>query len=86
MASWRIEFTRSASKDLRALDAKLVARLLTAIEALAADPHPPGSKKLASSLATHRLRVGDYRVVYEIDVGILLILVVRIRHRREVYR
>ena len=86
MASLRIEFARSATKDLRAIDRQWTARILDAIEALAKDPRPVGCKKLVGSEHTYRIRVGDYRVVYDIHDGDLVVFVVRVRHRRDVYR
>lgn len=59
---------------------------MAAIESLESDPRPVGCKKLVGSDHTYRLRIGDYRVVYEIQDDILVILVVRIRHRGDVYR
>ena len=63
---------------LRRVDARILA--------LAEDPRPPGAKRLAGSEGLHRIRVGDYRVVYAIEDDVLLVLVVRIGHRRDVYR
>jgi len=86
MASLRIEFARSATKDLRAIDRQWIPKILAAIEALAEDPRPDGCKKLTGSEHTYRIRVGDYRVIYDIDGGELIVFVVRVRHRRDVYR
>jgi mRNA interferase RelE/StbE len=86
MASFRIEFTRSATKDLRAVDRQWVARIMVAIERLADDAIPIGCKKLVGSEHSFRIRVGDYRVIYDLQNESLVISVIRIRHRREVYR
>ena len=86
MASYRIEFAKSAVKDLRGIDRKAVPRILVAVEALADDPRPPRSKKLVGSRNTYRIRIGDYRVIYKIHDGQLSIDVIRIRKRGEVYR
>ena len=86
MASLRIEFARSATKDLRAIDRQWIPRILVAIEALAGEPQPIGCKKLAGSEHTYRIRVGDYRVIYDIHDDELVIFVVRVRHRRDAYR
>lgn len=86
MASLRIEFARSATKDLRAIDRQWIPRILVAIEALAGEPRPIGCKKLAGSEHTYRIRVGDYRVIYDIHDDELVIFVVRVRHRRDAYR
>jgi len=86
MASCRVELARSAAKDLRGIDRKWIPRIVAAIETLESDPRPPGCKKLVGSDHTYRVRIGDYRVIYDIHDATLIILVVRIRHRRDVYR
>ncbi len=86
MASYRVEISRSAAKDLRGIDRKWIPRLVAAIEALETDPRPVGCKKLVGSEHTYRVRIGNYRVVYDIHDGTLIVLVVRIRHRGDVYR
>lgn len=86
MASWRIEFARSAAKDLRGIDKQSIPKILAAIEALSGNPRPAGCKKLVGSDHTYRIRTGDYRVIYDLHDGDLLIFVIRIRHRRDVYR
>lgn len=81
-----IEYTSRALRDLNGFDAPVRARLFRAIEALRLDPHPPASKRLKGS-ETFRLRVGDYRVIYEVgEDSRLRILVLTVGHRREVYR
>jgi len=76
MASYQVELTRSAEKDLRRIDRSRVVLLYEAIERLGDDPRPYGSKKLVGADRTYRIRVGDYRIVYEIEDEVL---VVRIR-------
>ena len=86
MASYRVEIAKNAAKDLRGIDRKWIPRIVAAIEALETDPRPAGCKKLAGSEHTYRLRIGDYRVVYDFHDATLIVWVVRIRHRRDVYR
>jgi mRNA interferase RelE/StbE len=86
MASYRVELTRSAEKDLRRIDRSRVVSLYEAIERLVDDPRPHGSKKLVGADRTYRIRVGDYRIVYEIEDKVLVVLVIRVAHRREAYR
>ena len=86
MASYRVEIAKSAAKDLRGIDRKWITRIVASIETLESDPRPSGCKKLVGSDHTYRLRIGDYRVVYDIHDDMLIVLVVRIRHRRDVYR
>ena len=88
--AYTITVTRSAAKDLRALDDTSRRRVGKAIDALASDPRPDGVTKLAGTAKgdppLYRIRVGDYRVTYQIADRELIILVVRVRHRGEVYR
>lgn len=86
MVEYAVTFARSARKELEALDPRLVARIVGRIEALITQPRPSGSQKLKGTENQWRVRVGDYRVVYEIDDRDCTILVARIRHRRDVYR
>lgn len=85
MGSYRIGFKPSVKKDLKDIPNHDVGRILHVIEGLAHDPHPPGSRKLAGREAW-RLRVGGYRVIYMVEDDRLTIVVVKIGHRREVYR
>ncbi len=68
------------------LDARLKRRMVDAIDGLASNPHPPGCVKLAEEEIVWRMRVGSYRILYEIHEGRLVVLVIRIAHRREAYR
>ena len=86
MTTYRVEIKRSAQKALDALDRSLRARIATAIEALGQDPRPPRATKLRAEDIAWRIRVGDYRIVYEIQDDYLIVLVVRIGHRREICR
>ena len=85
MANYSIELKRSAAKELADLPVKDRGRIVARIQALAEDPRPPGAEKL-SGQERYRVRQGDYRILYEIHDQILLIVVVRIAHRRDVYR
>lgn len=82
----RIEFTRRAERDLVALPPFVRGRLRPRIDALGRKPRPPGAKKLAGGEDIYRLRVGDYRVLYQIQDDDVLVLVVRVGHRRMIYR
>lgn len=85
MASYRLEIKRSAAKELTLLPPKDRGRIITRIQALADEPRPVGAEKL-SGQERYRVRQGDYRILYEIEDEILRIMVVRIGHRRDVYR
>ncbi|MGH2403950.1 MAG: type II toxin-antitoxin system RelE family toxin [bacterium] len=86
MASYRLEVKRSAEKELRALSQELIDRIWTRIRALTTNPRPRGAKKLAGDVPGYRLRVGDYRILYEIDDTERLVSVRQVRHRRDAYR
>lgn len=83
---YRVFLLRAAEKDLSRLSARLFDRMLATIQALATDPRPHGCRKLTGSDTDWRIRVGDYRIVYEIDDAAREVRVNRVRHRREVYR
>ena len=86
MASYDVALTSTAEKELEKLSGQLVARIVPRLENFAANPRPPGCKKLRSGNCEWRIRVGDYRVVYTIDDARLRVEVTRIRHRSEAYR
>lgn len=81
-----VEFTRAARKDLDDIPRPMRLRILEAIEALADEPRPNGCRKLVGGTNEYRIRIGDYRVLYEVEDEAVLVLVVRVAHRREAYR
>jgi mRNA interferase RelE/StbE len=83
---YSVEFRPSALKALRRIAPSNRVRISRAIEALAENPYPPGCKKLADEDGFWRIRAGDYRVIYKVIHERLIVTVVRIGHRREVYR
>ena len=86
MASYDVELTSSAERELKMLSGQLIARMVPRLEDLASNPRPPGCKKLRGGDNEWRIRVGDYRLVYTIDDAKLLVEVTRIGHRSEVYK
>lgn len=86
MEFYRVEFATAVEKDLRKIPTKQVARIIQASEKLGANPRPPGSVKLVGHEAKYRIRVGDYRVIYEIHDFVLTVLVVEDGHRKDIYR
>ena len=84
--AYRIEIQKSASKELASLEMRFRRRVDAAIRALSADPRPPGVKKLQGPGNLWRIRVGDYRVIYRIQDEVLLVLVIRIADRKDVYK
>jgi len=85
MTSYRLDFKRSVAKDLRAFPREDVAAILRRIEALSDNPRPPGCEKL-SGQERYRIRQGRDRILYEILDRELVITVVKVGHRRDVYR
>ena len=83
---YALEFTTSALREFRALDAQLQRRLTAKITQLCEDPFPSGVKKLQGEPDHFRIRVGDYRIIYRVDGRRVVIVIVQIGHRREVYR
>ncbi len=86
MASYKIEFKSSALKELERLPRQIIPRVIAAIKGLAEDPYPPGVKKLIGFEQTYRIRVGDYRIMYEIHEDRLIIEIIRVKHRKDIYK
>ena len=85
MDSYNIEWKHSAARELRKLPRQAILRILQAVEQLATEPYPYGVRKLVGSEHTYRIRVGDYRVVYNMVSSTLTIQIIRVGHRRDIY-
>jgi mRNA interferase RelE/StbE len=83
---FEIQLTRAAERGLSALDKVMLPRVDAAIRGSAIAPHPPDSKKLRGADDFYRIRVGDCRVIYQVEHRRLVILVVNVGHRRDIYR
>ncbi len=86
MASYKIEWKQSAKKELKKLDKQIIPRILQAVENLADNPYSSGSKKLIGSGSIYRIRISDYRIIYNIQSSVLIIEIIKVGHRREIYR
>lgn len=87
MAKYRVLIKPSAAKEIEAVDQKKDRqRIVAGIRSLADDPRPPGCEKLAGQDDRYRIRVGRYRVIYSIGDVQLVVFVVRVGHRKDVYR
>jgi mRNA interferase RelE/StbE len=87
VAAYRVLLKESAAREIDALPTKQDRqRVLTRIRVLAESPRPPGSEKLAGSVDHYRVRQGRYRIVYSIQDEERVIVVVKVRHRKDVYR
>lgn len=85
MTTYNIEFVKSAAKELKKLDPATAKIILKGVLRLSADPRPSAATKLVGE-PSWRLRIGDYRVIYDIQDDVVLVLILKIAHRREVYR
>ena len=86
MATYRIEWKASALRELKRIDRQAVPRIIAAVESLADNPFPTGVRKLQGTEHTYRMRVADYRVLYEVYRSSIRIQIIRVRHRKDVYR
>jgi mRNA interferase RelE/StbE len=86
MEVFNIQWKHSAVKELKKIGSKNRSRILQAVGRLSSVPYPDGCKKLKGSLHTYRIRIGDYRVIYEVESKTVVIVIVRVRHRKEVYK
>ena len=86
MALYSIEWKRSALKELKQLPKNIIPKALSIAEELTTNPHPQSSKKLSGTDHTYRIRFGDYRLIYNVMDQVLIIEVIRIGHRKNVYR
>lgn len=85
-AHYTVELSRGAAKALKTLDRKMQIRVLARLQELGENPRPLDAKKLHGEESVYRVREGDYRILYEIFNNYLVIHVLKIGHRREVYR
>jgi mRNA interferase RelE/StbE len=84
--TYDIDFAPAAARQLRKLDPVARQRIQAAVELLSTNPRPPGANKLVGGDGEWRVRTGDYRIVYEIHDRQLVVLVVAVGHRRDIYR
>lgn len=83
---YQLEITRQAQRQLGRLPASIAARVQTAIQGLASNPRPRGSLKMSDMKNGWRIRIGNYRVIYDIHDDVLRVIIIRVGHRRDVYR
>jgi addiction module toxin, relE/stbE family len=84
--SFNLIISDNAEKELRKIPEPYFSKIIEAIEDLQENPRPHGYKKLKSSKIFHRIRVSDYRVIYSIDDNVLTVEIVRVKHRKDVYK
>jgi len=83
---YSLEFTASAAREFRSLERRLQQRISDKLLELCDNPFPAGAKKLQGERDHYRIRIGEYRVIYRIEKNRVVIVIVQIGHRREVYR
>jgi len=86
MASYQIDWKSSARKELRKLPSGMIQKIMAEVESLVENPFPPDCRKLTGSEQTWRIRIGNYRVIYNVLSAVLIIEIVRVAHRKDVYR
>jgi len=86
MGIYQIEWKNSALRELKRLNRQVVPRIVAAVDSLSTQPLPSGVSKLQGSQRTYRIRIGNYRVIYELYESRLVVEVVRVRHRKDAYR
>jgi len=86
MARYELEFSRTAERQLRKLPREDQVRVVREILTLAIDPFPRGARKLAGYDDVYRIRIGVYRVLYSVSATALIVVVLKVGHRKDVYR
>ncbi|MEW6456443.1 MAG: type II toxin-antitoxin system RelE/ParE family toxin [Acidobacteriota bacterium] len=86
MAFYKVQWKHSAEKDLSKIDLKDIPRIIEAVDSLANNPFPPQNRKLQAVERFYRIRVGDYRVIYQVDTKSKTVTIYYVRHRRDAYR
>ena len=86
MGSYKIEPKHSLEHDLRKIDRQFIPKIFNAIESLADNPFPVQSRKMKGAESSYRLRIGDYRVIYQVDTENKVVNIYHVRHRRDAYK
>jgi len=86
MDSYNIIWKKSAQKELRKINKKEISKILNEIEKLSLNPYPTNHKKLLGTDYIFRIRIGNYRVIYSVQNKKLIIEIIRVRHRKEIYK
>ncbi|GBF82742.1 type II toxin-antitoxin system RelE family toxin [Aphanothece sacrum] len=86
MTEYKIEFLKSAKKELSKLPKDIQERIKNKIETLKINPYPPDFKQLTNGEGRLRVRIGDYRIIYRVENNILVVLVIKIGHHSKIYK
>jgi mRNA interferase RelE/StbE len=85
MGKYKLQIKKSAEKELRKIPKRELIKIINKIQNLSEDPHPVGSIKI-SNQEKYRLRIGNYRVLYKVEDNILTIFIIKVGHRKDIYR
>jgi len=83
---YKVFLEKRAEREIKKLPAEIFYRIILKLKTLSENPKPPGCRKITGAESDWRIRIGDYRIIYEIDEQEKAVKVMRIRHRRDVYR
>jgi mRNA interferase RelE/StbE len=86
MDIYKIEWKRPAIKELQKLPRPMISKIVSAVDNLSSNPYPQGVRKLVNTENSYRIRIGDYRVLYNIVEKKLIIEIIRVRHRKDIYK
>ena len=86
MDSYDLKWKKSAFKELKKINKLIIPKIISAAQNLTSDPHPANSKKLFAAEHTYRIRVGNYRIIYSIKESELVIEIVKVGHRKDIYK
>ena len=86
MGYYEIKWKHSAEKDLRGIDRQFISQIIEAVGSLSENPFPSQSRRLKGAESSYRIRIGDYRIIYQVDSKKKLIIIYHVRHRKDVYR
>jgi mRNA interferase RelE/StbE len=86
MANYKIEVSSTAEKALKKIPKKDLIKIVESIQILAINPFPEGCRKLAGEEGTYRIRQGNYRIIYEVGGKKLIVLILKVGHRKDIYR
>jgi mRNA interferase RelE/StbE len=84
--AYKVAFSKSAHKELSRLPKNIYLKVEVSVDGLIENPRPSGCKKLVGSKNTYRIRVADYRIIYDVNDDIIEILIIKIEHRKDVYK
>lgn len=86
MGSYKLEWKPSVHNDFKKINKYQISKILQKAQELSHNPYPPGFKKLKDSSESYRIRVGDYRLIYQVDKKEKIITVQMVRHRKDIYQ